>query len=203
MSEERQERPRSHRRRQLVVDKRLQFSIMFTVVGGIATICLIFLSVNFVLPQQEALEALGGEGVHTLIVRLIVGFFLSSALTLGSLLLIVSHRVAGPAMVFERALRAFSRGSYDARVKTRRRDYLKNVSDAMQDLKDQLIQDRAHRASCLDQLQAAMESRDEEVAGRLLSELRLMDHAAPRDPKKPRVVPSRRNARPAPELQPK
>ncbi|HEX5138074.1 MAG TPA: hypothetical protein VFY93_13945, partial [Planctomycetota bacterium] len=87
-------------------------------------------------------------------------YLLLAAALLGVVALLITHRIAGPAFVVERALRGMTRGDHSARLELRRRDYLKPLAAAVEELRAEL----ARRAAACDELKAALDRGDLDAA---------------------------------------
>ncbi len=85
--------------------------------------------------------------------------------------LLLTHRIAGPAFVLERALRAMLRRDYSARIHLRRRDYLKPLAASVEELRVEL----ERRREILDAVRDALEEGSVEKARAAFDRL---DHVA-------------------------
>ena len=97
---------------------------------------------------------MGTEEVTQLLLKANAIYFVVSACVLGTLMILLTHRFAGPGFVIERAVRNMLDRKYDTRVKLRKRDYMQSAAAAVEKLRVRLKdQDDALRnlRSCLDE----------------------------------------------------
>lgn len=149
-------------RRSILVDPHMQLSIVFSMVGVLLllsvayAISVVYFSQADTGPTSSSVQRLG---------LLVTGiYFLLSILVTSVVGVIATHRVAGPALVIERAVRALRVGDYDMRLSLRRRDYLKPVATELAALREELVQQEAAREALLAQLQATLPDKDYELA---------------------------------------
>ncbi len=161
---------RNYRRRNFIVDKPLQYSIMFTALAAFVLVSLVFIGGHFALPTEEVFDAFTGEQTRRMILTLNTSFFALTFVTLGIILVILSHRVAGPAMVFDKAMRGMLKGKFKERTKIREKDYLQGLSDVLGELQDHMKVDHERRHEFLRNLHQALESKDLTMASRLLDQ---------------------------------
>src|SRR5205823_5223414 len=98
--------------------------------------------------------------------------FLVLAGLLFYVILRITHRVAGPAMVIERAIDGLVEGRFDARLTLRRGDYLKSLAAATQRLSDHLKAEQGDRDRTCVELERAVARGDRKAAIELLQRLR-------------------------------
>jgi hypothetical protein len=121
------------RRRIYVIDREFQYRYMTTWI----LMTLAFVGVNAIVLYWGARtmeHRIGSEIVlEHLAFLLRAGGIFAICLTifLGCIFLLMSHRIAGPAYRITRCLDRLSKGDYGFEVRLRKRDYLKNVADAM------------------------------------------------------------------------
>jgi hypothetical protein len=138
-----QQTPGQEKRRSIMVDKRWQSSVAtrlivsaMLVVALTQILMIVFLASGGEDPAEEATAD-----------RWYVAALLTSAMQLVLLVVTmwwstirITHSVAGPAMVIERALDAIREGRFDSRLKLRNGDALKSLAEAAQRLSDHLQQ---------------------------------------------------------------
>ena len=122
------------------------------------------------MPTEDVFEAFTGEQTRRVILTLNAAFFALTFITLGIIMLFLSHRVAGPALVFERALRAFMKGNFDERTTIRKKDYLQGLSQTLKDLGVHLRDQREQNDAFLSELEQALTAKDVTRAARLLQQ---------------------------------
>ncbi len=168
MAERMQSQRPKYRRRNYLVDKPLQYSIMFTALAALVMVAFLFLGAHFVLPTEEVFDSFTGEQTRSIILTLNAAFFALTFITLGIIMVVLSHRVAGPAMVFERALRGFMKGDLSFRTTIREKDYLKSLSKVLCEFRDHLKDSSERQNSFMEELEQALTAKDVTKAQRLL-----------------------------------
>jgi HAMP domain-containing protein len=141
-------------RRTFVVDWRLQATITVQLLGVLVGVGLLYTLAVMVLPGSERLQEMDGEEVRQTLLRANAVYFALGAAILGVIALLLTHRIAGPALVLKRAVDGMREGKYDHRLNLRRRDYLKDVAASLQGLAGDLKQrdqSMADLAACLDE----------------------------------------------------
>jgi len=145
-----------HRRRIYMVDRKLQLAVagqLLLVLAGVA-----------VLYVVGVLLLSGGSGPESLsageVLRANLIYFLLGAAILGVVALLITHRIAGPAFVVERALRGMMRGDHTSRLELRKRDYLKPLAAVVEELRVEL----ERRAKACEELKAALDRGDLDAA---------------------------------------
>lgn len=147
-------------RRNYIVDREFQLGVATAGATVVVVFGLLLAGAIFLLPNDGFLDGLRGDQVKSLLVGTHAAYYLLVAGWIVVGMILVTHRVAGPAMVLQRAVEAFKDGNYDARLNLRKRDYLKTLARSMGDLGAELERrDEAHerlRAAAI----AAVESGD-------------------------------------------
>jgi hypothetical protein len=160
-------RKRTHKRRQYVVDKDLQITTMIQLVSVMAVMGVLYLVALFVLPGSRSGEIPTSAEMRDFLVQATAAYFALAVAIIGILTILVTHRIAGPAMVIVRALRGMRRGEFDHRLQLRKRDYLKELAAEI----DGLREDIQARQRTVDDLIACVQEGDfegaKEVATRL------------------------------------
>ena len=147
MSESKPKERRSFRRLSYLVDNRMQLTMAFYMLAVLVGVAGLYLAALFLLPGQGTIEQLNAQETREVMLRANLIYFVLAACILFTVIILVSHRVAGPAFVVERALKGINTGNLDQRLSLRKRDYLKTmaaeVNTLAQSLRDQqeLLQD--------------------------------------------------------------
>jgi len=163
-------RPGFFRRKTYIVDKPYQYGMIFTLLGAMMVTAFLIVSSYFVLPAAEIFEQLSGEQIRDIILKLNGSFFGITLTVAGMIMLLLSHRVAGPAMVLKRAVRGFLRHDYSERTKLRKKDYLQDLSALLSELGQHLeLQDSA-RQDFVAAMQSSLDQQDLEGARSTLAE---------------------------------
>ena len=108
MSEHGSQLGRLLRRRHVLVDPSLQLRLGFYIAGVFAVVAAAYVLAIYVLFDQASMQALSAQEVRELFLRanLLYGGYALIFLVAGGIWLL--HRIAGPALVIERAVRALS-----------------------------------------------------------------------------------------------
>lgn len=145
-----------HRRLIYMVDRKLQLAVAAQLLGVLAGVAVLYVVGLLVLAGGGGSDGLtAGE-----VLRANLIYFVLAAAILGVVALLITHRIAGPAFVVERAVRGMTRGDHTARLELRKRDYLKPLAAAVEELRAEL--DR--RAHVGEELKAALDRGDLDAA---------------------------------------
>ena len=139
------------KRQRVVVDRKWQSAVATRVVGtGMSVVAIVQLGVMAMLTWGDVLESLSGTQL------VVIAFLISGAqaVLLCAILWVtiirITHSVAGPAMVLERAVDNLCQGKFDSRLTLRNGDYLKSLAAALKRLTDHLQdQEQARRLAAL------------------------------------------------------
>lgn len=154
-------------RKQFLVDKRMQLTVVFSMVGS-----LLLMGAAFVLSMLFLTGAdVGPASDETRLLGVVVAgaFFLSAFVATMVTGIIATHRIAGPAFVLERAVRSLRAGEFDCRIHVRKRDHLKPLVAELAALRDDLQSQVERRSELRERIDAAS-SRGDVAAIRLLIE---------------------------------
>jgi len=145
-----------HGRRIYIVDGKLQLTVAAQLLGALAAVAVLYIVGLYLLSNGGGPEGLtAGE-----VLRANLIYFVLAAAIMGVVAVLLMHRIAGPAFVVERAVRAMVRGDHTARLDLRKRDYLKPLAAAVEELRAEL--DR--RARACEALTQALDRGDLEAA---------------------------------------
>lgn len=162
-----------YKRRRILLDWNLQLSYLGVYLGTLTLLGIGFAALNMIfaslynqalrIQMQRSFEDetnllfLGVLNV-VFVIMLVIGMAVNA--------IIQSHRVAGPAMRFRRALHAMGRRDYDWYLALRSKDYMQDIADQVNELNNQLkAKDAVIAAAALDLDEIARES--PEAADRL------------------------------------
>ncbi|MHC4547453.1 MAG: hypothetical protein ACYTEZ_01640, partial [Planctomycetota bacterium] len=159
------------RRRRYIVDWRLQLNVTAHLLGVLAGIALLHTLAVFVLPGPEALAAMDGEKVRQVLVRANVIYFTLACAILAVVALLLTHRIAGPAFVLERAIRSMRQGDFSQRIHLRQRDHLKPLAAALDQLRREIGERERERSRILADLERCLQERDLDAARELMERL--------------------------------
>ncbi|MHC4959767.1 MAG: hypothetical protein ACYTGN_15500 [Planctomycetota bacterium] len=119
---------RTHKRRQYVVDKELQIATMIQLVSVMVVMGVLYMVALFVLPASKSGDIPTSAEMRDFLVQATAVYFALATAIIGILTILVTHRVAGPALVIMRAVQGMRRGEFDHRLKLRKSDYLKKLA---------------------------------------------------------------------------
>lgn len=155
------------RRKKYVVDRDLQFAVAAQLLGVLGGVAVLYGVGLYLLTGGDR----AGELTAQEVLRANLIYFLLAVAILVVVSLLLTHRIAGPAFVLERALRAMLRRDYSARIHLRRRDYLKPLAASVEELRVEL----ERRREILDAVRDALEEGSVEKARAAFDRL---DHVA-------------------------
>jgi nitrogen fixation/metabolism regulation signal transduction histidine kinase len=125
-----------YRRRTYVIDREFQYRYMTTWI----LMTLAFVAVNALVlywgarTEEQRVSSEIVLGHLSFMMRAGAIFVICVTVFLGCLLLLLSHRIAGPAYRIRKCMSRITKGDYSFDVRLRKRDYLKGVADAMNDM---------------------------------------------------------------------
>jgi hypothetical protein len=147
-------------RRSYLIDRPLQLSVVFWIVGIIAVVGVVGIGAILILPDAEQLEGVSGENLRILLLGMNAAHFILAAGAAAVAAILISHRVAGPSLVLGRAVEALREGRFDPRLTLREKDYLHSLADQLQDLNDHLKAKRDAQRELLQQIESCVDRQD-------------------------------------------
>jgi len=172
---------KTFRRWRYIIDWRPQVSATSQILGCLAGMILIHAVGILYATRTDAFVEMDANDVTQLLLKANAIYFVVSAFVLGTLMILLTHRFAGPGFVIERAVRNMLEGKYDSRIKLRKRDYMQSVAAAVEKLRVRLKgQDEALR-----DLRACLEEKDVEGAREILARLSGSEEKQPESEAKP------------------
>jgi HAMP domain-containing protein len=178
MSEQGLSPARRTQRRQYLLDHRLQLTVTIQILGALAGVAILYVIGIHVLPGDDVMANLNVDETRSFLSRAAAIYFALAVAILAVIALMVTHRIAGPASVMRKAVRAMENGNFEARVGLRRSDYLQPLAEAIADLQRTLRETEAHRKHQLRDLNRCLEESDLEAARELLVQLGLGEEAS-------------------------
>jgi methyl-accepting chemotaxis protein len=154
------------------VNRKLQFYVAMPIVGALGGIALLYTLAVFVLPESTIKDTLGSESTQQFLLIANGAYFVVGTAIVLVLSLYLMFRVAGPAFVVERALRAFTNGDLSERLNLRKGDQLKSLAEAATALRDKLRADQDAHRSELDAISRMLEAGDIEGAKQAIVQVR-------------------------------
>ncbi len=164
------------RRAIFLVDRELQFAVTLHLLGALLGIAALYTLATFVLPYS-GLKGQTSEEVWSFLVRNNAIYLVLALVLLGTVSLLMTHRVAGPVLVIERAIQGMQEGDYERRLTLRKRDYLKGLAASVAQLAAYLRQQEAQRLEVLREIDGCLEENDLPAARELLHRLGLPEQA--------------------------
>lgn len=140
----------SKRRKQYLVNRRLQINVMLQLVAVMVGIAILYTIGLAILPGADV-EELNAAEMRAFMTKTTAIYFVLATAILATLTIIVLQRVAGPVLVIHRAVKAMRRGDYGARLQLRRRDHLKDLAEEVAGLRDEMMARVRDLHSCLDE----------------------------------------------------
>ncbi|MGQ0613168.1 MAG: hypothetical protein ACT4PV_05465 [Planctomycetaceae bacterium] len=168
--------PPAPRRGAFLVDRELQFAVTIHLIGVLLGIAGLYTLATFVLPSG-GLKGQTSEEAWGFLVRNNLIYLVLSIVLLGTVSLLLTHRVAGPVLVIERAIQGMQQGDYERRLTLRKRDYLKGLAASVAQLAAHMRQQEAQRLEVLREIDGCLEENDLPAARELLHRLGLPEQA--------------------------
>ena len=163
---------RKFKRRITVVDRQLQYSLalkLTSVMVGIATLYAVGI---YFLATPESFEKLNADETRMFFLELNAIYFALATGILFTLALVLTNRVAGAALVIERAIRGMLNGDYEQRLALRKRDYLKPLSATIMAWRDHLQTKEQTQNECVASLESCLAEGDVDAAKELVQRLK-------------------------------
>jgi len=130
-------------RRTYLVDGRFQGRITLQLLSVLAGTALLYTLAVVLIPGTGALEQLDAAETRSLLLKANLIYFGLAASILAVLTLLLTHRIAGPARIIERAVRGIRARDYSHRLSLRRHDYLKSLAAEIAMLRAEVVAERA------------------------------------------------------------
>ena len=154
-------------RRQVLVDAKMQLSVALSMMGALFVLTLVYVLAlvygggEDLGPHSESAQRLG-----LMVSGLYFGLVLVVALFVGVL---TTQRIAGPAKVFERAVRAMRQGDYTQRLTLRDGDHMSDLARELAALRTEVQAEHEAHRTLRAQLESALAEGDLERARHLLA----------------------------------
>ena len=162
---------RKYKRRITIVDKKLQFSLAITLTSVMTGMAGLYALAIYVLPSTGALERMNAQETRTFFLGINMVYFALATMILFTVALLLTHRIAGPAMVIERAVRSALQGDFSQRLSLRKRDHLRELADTISNWRDHLQSSESEQRRCIADLERCMAESDMDAARELLQQL--------------------------------
>jgi len=153
------------RRRNYVTDLRMQLSVSFSMVGMLVAVCLVYGVTVWLMSDWGSVSEEWTSNEATNMGMLVNGiFFLVALLSSIVVSIFATHRIAGPAMVIERAVRGLCDGDYEQRLTLRDKDHLQTLAAAVRELRTKMLEDRKTQKRLHVQIESALGSGETDLA---------------------------------------
>ncbi len=159
------------KRERYFVDPRLQLAVLVPLLTILAIVAIAYVASITLLLDDPAREALTLDETRTLFLRANGVTFIIAVVGVGAVAIFLTHRVAGPAGVIERAVRGLKNGEYSQRLSLRPHDYLKPVALAVTDLRNHLRAQDERRRQLLEALATCLDAGELTEARNLIAQL--------------------------------
>ena len=164
------------------IDARLQLAVALPLLAILAVVAVAYIAAIYVLPGVGALDGMTAAETRSLFMRANIVYYSIAAAALACVAVFLMHRVAGPALVIERAVRALQRGEFEQRLQLRPSDYLKSLAAAVAELRSQLAEQEDGRQDLVRELAARLAANDLEAARGLAAQLGSPNGSGPATP---------------------
>jgi len=161
------------KRERYFVDPLLQLAVLVPLLTVMGIVAIAYVTSITLLLGDPARKALTVDETRTLFLRANGVYFIIAVVGVGAVAIFLTHRVAGPAGVIERAVRGLKNGEYSQRLSLRPHDYLKPVALAVTDLRNHLRAQDEHRRQLLEALATCLNAGDLTEARNLIARLGL------------------------------
>ncbi len=181
MSDNPSPKPGFYRRDRYFVDPRLQLALALPMLAILVVVALAYVAAVYVLPGEFALRTMSAEGTRSLFLRANLIYLGLAGAGLTASAIYLTHRIAGPVGVIERAVRSMRGGDYSRRLALRPSDYLQSLAEAVSDLRSQLSEQEEQRRQLVKEVVARLEVNDLAEARKLLAQLGESEAPSPPD----------------------
>ena len=169
------------RRRKIIVDPKFQVKVAVYVGGSLLAIAVNYVGAVLIF-GGNVYQPHTGEEVRDLLIEMSIVFTGLAAIHLMGLAFILTHRVAGPTLVLERALKGLREGDYSNRMTLRNRDCLQTLAAEVQKLS-------LHLQKNLGDVDRCLSEQDYEAAREIVARLRGENSSEPQPELEPEQKP--------------
>ncbi len=159
------------KRERYLVDAQLQWALALPLLAILVVIALAHTAAIYLFAGDSALRAMTTEEGRRLFLGANIIYYALATAALGSVTIFLTHRIAGPARIIERAVRGLQRGDYEERLALRPRDDLKPLATAVTELRNHLRERDDRRRYLLQEVASRLEENDLVEARKLLVQL--------------------------------
>ena len=182
MSEDHVHKRRLIRRWHYLVDPGLQLALALQLAGVLVGVAVAYAIAAYVLFDPASLQVLTAEETRSLFMRanLLYGGYALVFVVVAAVLLL--HRISGPVLVIERAVRGMRDGEFEHRLSLRPRDSLKSLASAVAELRTHLCEREERRDALWKELAGHLAADDVAAARELLRRESGLHGSAPTAP---------------------
>jgi HAMP domain-containing protein len=150
----------------------MQLSLSLSMVGMLVAATLVYALTLWLLSDGGSASE-GWSSSHAMTVGMAVNglFFVVALLSSIVVSIFVTHRIAGPAMVIETAVRGFIEGDFEKRLTLREKDHLKSLAAAVRELRAKMLGERKAQRVVIVQMESALRAGDADLALKLCRNL--------------------------------
>ena len=181
MSDNPSPKPRPWQRERYFVDPQLQLTLALPMLAILGVVALAYVAAIYLLPGQAALDTMTAEETRSLFLRANLIYFGLAGAALATSAIYLTHRIAGPAGVIERAVRSMQHGGEPSRLALRPRDSLGSLAAAVSELHNRLREQDEQRRQLIEEVAARLDANDLAEARKLLVQLGVSEAPSPPD----------------------
>jgi hypothetical protein len=164
-------KPGVQQRERYLVDPHLQLTLALPMLAILVVVALAYIAAIYLLPGHVALNTLTAEETRNLFLRSNLIYFGLAGAALTSSAIYLTHRIAGPAGVIERAVRSMQGGDDSPRLALRPNDSLQSLAVAVTELYDRLREQEEQRQQLIEEIATRLDANDLAEARKLLVQL--------------------------------
>jgi len=159
------------KRGRYIVDRKLQLGVTLQLVAVMIAIGVLYIVGVHILPEAVSMEKLSGAQTRAFFSRAALVYFSLATAILATLCLIMTQRVAGPALVIRRTIEAIRQGEFGTRLSLRRADHLQELAMSVRNLRNSLEEREHHRIALVEDLKRCLEEGDLKASYELAAQL--------------------------------
>ena len=171
MSENPSAKPPHSQRGRYFIDAPLQLALAAPLLGILAAVAVAYMAAIYLLPGEAALKSMTADETRSLFMRANIIYFAIAAAGVAVASIYLTHRIAGPLVVIERALQAMQRGDYNQRLSLRPSDFLQSLAAAVTELRSRLAEEAEQRCRLVEEVAERLDASDWAEARKLIVQL--------------------------------
>jgi prepilin-type N-terminal cleavage/methylation domain-containing protein len=149
----------------------MQLALVGPLLAVLVIVGLAYVAAIYLLPGKMVLETMTAQETRQMFLRANTTYYAIATVLLTAVAIFLTHRIAGPAQIIERALRGLVRGEKNQRIALRPGDSLTSLAAAVNELSSELREHEARRTKLIQEIDSRLEADDVEAARELLVEL--------------------------------